>query len=245
MKENPIRLRRVLLKISGESFGSPEDPFESEKTGRILDEVAEVHRQGVELGMVMGGGNILRGAALERKGFPRAAGDAMGMLATAVNAVYLSELLAERGVRSRILTSFEIQGIGEFYRHDACREHLRNGCVVLFAGGTGHPYFTTDTAAALRAAEIGAECFLKGTKVDGVYSGEDIPRSTKFDFLTYAQAIENRYRVMDLTAVSFCMENRIPIRVFNLMQPGNLLRIVNGEHVGTLIGEAGNENGNV
>lgn len=232
---SPI-LKRILLKISGESFGTDE-PFQLARVADIVAQMAELHREGVQLGVVMGGGNIIRGSALEQKGIPRETGDAMGMLATVINAMVLSELLEAKGIPNRIITTRTVEGVGECYQLSRSLKYLEDGNLLLFAGGTGHPYFTTDTAAALRAVEMRAQCLLKGTKVDGVYSGEDIARSQKFDRLTYQEVLEKRYRVMDLTAVAFCMDNHIPIRVFNLMKLENLRRVVYGENVGTLICE--------
>lgn len=230
-------LKRILLKLSGESFGTKE-PFELSIIESIVEEISKVYHQGVQMGIVMGGGNIVRGAMLENRGILRNSGDDMGMLATVINALALRELLKAKDVKSCIVTARAVEGIGECYNHERCVHLLEQGSLILFAAGTGHPYFTTDTAAALRAVEIGAQCLLKGTKVDGVYDGvENIGKTQKFDYLTYEQVLSNRYRVMDLTAVAFCMEYQLPIRVFNLMKPENLLRVVYGESVGTLIGK--------
>jgi uridylate kinase len=202
----------------------------------IVDEVVKIYDHGVEIGMVMGGGNIVRGATLEKKGIPRTTADDMGMLATVINALALSELLKMKGAKTAVVTTRLIEGIGEVYQRERCLEYLKNKTILLFTGGTGHPYFTTDTAAALRAVEIGAQCLLKGTKVDGVYANysADMSQAYKLDFLTYQQVLQEQYRVMDLTAITFCMENNLAIRVFNLMKPGNLLRAIQGE-IGTLI----------
>lgn len=230
-------LKRVLLKLSGESFGTKE-PFELCYIQHIVEEMAKAQNQGTEIAVVMGGGNIVRGAVLEKRGILRTTGDDMGMMATVINALVLHELLKTKGIESRIITARFVEGIGEIYNQEQCLQYLDKKNIVLFAGGTGHPYFTTDTAAALRAVEIKAECLLKGTKVDGVYDGiENIGKSQKFDYLTYNQVLANQYRVMDLTAITFCMEYQVPIRVFNLMKPENLLRIIQGESIGTLIGK--------
>lgn len=229
-------LKRILLKISGESFGTHE-PFEFSHTDFIVEQIAQVYMQKIELAVVMGGGNIVRGAVLEQRGIPRVTGDCMGMLATLINALVLSKLLEARGVKTRIVTSLAVEGIGEVYNHERCLEYLDRGIAILFATGTGHPYFTTDTAAALRALEIKAQCLLKGTKVDGVYSGDNISQAHKFDRISYREILENQYHVMDLTAVAFCWEHHIPIRVFNLMKPGNLMRIIEDESIGTSIGD--------
>jgi uridylate kinase len=229
---------RILLKISGESFGTKES-FTLPLLQSISDEIVEASRQNIELGIVMGGGNILRGAVFAEKGISRGVGDDMGMLATVINALLLSELISSKGVKVRIITARYIAGIGELFEQKRCLEYLANQFILLFAGGTGHPYFTTDTAAALRAVEIHASCLLKGTKVDGVYenySSTNPLQAREIASLTYQKILLERYQVMDLTAVAFCMEHHIPIRVFNLMQPGNLLRAVRGE-IGTWIAD--------
>jgi uridylate kinase len=235
-KSGCVPVQRILLKISGESFGSKE-PFEMLHVDHIIHDIVDAYNQGVEMGIVMGGGNIVRGAVLEKKGIPRTTGDEMGMLATVINALILRDLLRLKGIKAAIINARLIEGIGEAYQRDKCLDYLASKTILLFAGGTGHPYFTTDTAAALRAVELEAQCLLKGTKVDGVYENysPDLARARKLDILTYEKAIRARYQVMDLTAIAFCMENRMPIRVFNLMQPGNLLRAICGE-IGTWIG---------
>lgn len=238
-----LPVKRILLKISGESFGT-EQPFELSEIDRIVDEIVDIYHHDIEIAIVMGGGNIIRGASLEKRGIPRTTGDDMGMLATVINALLLQELLCKREAKSCVITARSIEGIGEIYQCAKCLAYLAQKTILLFAGGTGHPYFTTDTAAALRAAEIDADCFLKGTKVDGVYEGyapDDSSKGRKLDILTYEAAVSKQYGVMDLTAVTFCMEQKIPIRVFNLMKPGNLLRAVRGE-IGTFIGSAPEDN---
>lgn len=234
-KNSAVPVPRILLKISGESFGSKE-PFELSLVDHIVHDIVEACQQGVEMGIVMGGGNIVRGAVLEKKGIPRTTGDDMGMLGTVINALALRDLLHAQGIKTAIINARHIEGVGETYQRNKCLDYLAAKTVLLFAGGTGHPYFTTDTAAALRAVEIGAHSLLKGTKVDGVYENysPDMVKARHLDTLTYEKAIRERYQVMDLTAIAFCMENRMPIRVFNLMQPGNLLRAIRGE-IGTWI----------
>lgn len=226
---------RILLKISGESFGTPDDSFSLSEMDRIVDEIVAIHKQGVEIGIVMGGGNIIRGAFLEKRGIHRTTGDSMGMLATVINAVLLQELLRAKGAKACILNARHVEGIGEPYRREKCMEYLAAKSIVLFAGGTGYPYVTTDTAAAIRAKEMEAECLLKGTKVDGIYKNYGSQKKQKIDFLTYEEALQERYGVMDLTAFAFCLENKIPILVFNLMEAGNLQKIISGKTIGTLV----------
>ena len=234
-RSKKLSLNRILLKISGESFGT-EEPFCLSHIDSIIAEMVEIYHAGVDFGVVMGGGNILRGSALEKRGIPRNIGDEMGMLATVINALLLSELLKSQKIKVAIITPRMIEGIGESYQPQRCLDYLENHTVLLFAGGTGHPYFTTDTAAALRAVEIQAQCLFKGTKVDGVYANytSDECRGCLLDVLTYQQVLAEQYKIMDLTAIALCMENRLPIRIFNLIQPGNLLRAIKGE-VGTLV----------
>ncbi len=236
MYNRPIRYQRILLKLSGEILGGNQT-FCLETANLIVQEIAALHRQKLQIGLVIGGGNIIRGSIISKSGIDRALGDAMGMMATTINSLLLQALLAHEKVPTRVLTARAIEGAGEFYQREKCLEYLDSGNIVIFAGGTGHPYFTTDTAAALRAVEISAECLFKATKVDGVYDQDPVqhPEARRFDFLTYNDVLTGQYHVMDFTAISFCMENQIPIRVFDLMGKGNLMRIVQGENIGTLI----------
>ena len=230
--------RRVLLKLSGEALMG-EQPFgiDPAVADQIAKEVAEVQALGVETAVVIGGGNIFRGQAGNVHGVDRATGDYMGMLATVINALALSDAIERQGVTTRVVTAIEMRAVAEpFIRRRALR-HLEKGRVVLFGAGTGNPYFTTDTAAALRAMEIRAEVILKATKVDGVFTADPVldPTATRVDSISYLQVLEKRLKVMDATAISLCMDNQLPIMVFNLRTPGNIRRAVLGEPVGSLV----------
>jgi len=204
---------------------------------QIASEVAEVSRLGIELAVVIGGGNIFRGLAASAKGMDRATADNMGMLATVMNSLALSDALERHGNDTRVLTAIEMRTVAEpFIRRRAIR-HLKKGRVVLFAAGTGNPYFTTDTAAALRAMEIRADVIMKATKVDGIFTSDPVtdPTATRIDRLTHLEVLERQLRVMDATAISLCMDNKLPILVFNLLTPGNIRRAVMGEPVGSVV----------
>jgi uridylate kinase len=230
--------QRILLKLSGEALmGEEAYGIDRAVATQIAGEVSEVHGLGVQVALVIGGGNIFRGLAAAARGMDRATADYMGMLATVMNSLALQDALERLGVNTRVLTAIEMRAVAEpFIRRRAMR-HLEKGRVVVLAAGTGNPYFTTDTAAALRAMEIKADVILKGTKVDGVYSADPIthPDATKFDRISYLEFLDQRLRVMDATAISLCMDNRLPIVVFNLRTPGNLKRVVLGEPVGTIV----------
>jgi uridylate kinase len=234
----PPAYRRVLVKLSGEALmGEQSYGIDRAVAGQIAREVAEIQALGVELAIVIGGGNIFRGVAASAVGMDRAQADYMGMLATVINALALQDALEQLGVVTRVVTAIEMRSVAEpFIRRRALR-HIELGRVVVFAAGTGNPYFTTDTAAALRAMEIKAEAILKATKVDGIYSADPVtdPGATKFDNLSYLDVLERRLKVMDATAVSLCMENKLPIVVFNLRTPGNLKRAIMGEPIGTTV----------
>ncbi|MBI3048257.1 MAG: UMP kinase [Acidobacteria bacterium] len=231
--------RRVLLKLSGEALMG-DQPFgvDAGVTTRIARDVGEIQELGVQTAIVIGGGNIFRGlAAASARGMDRATADYMGMLATVINALALQDALEQQGVVTRVVTAIEMRAVAEpFIRRRAIR-HLEKGRVVIFAAGTGNPYFTTDTAAALRAMEIKAEVILKGTKVDGVYSADPMvdPRATKYPTISYLQVLEKQLKVMDATAISLCMDNKMPIVVFDLREAGNIRRVVLGEAVGTIV----------
>jgi uridylate kinase len=204
---------------------------------RIAQDVAEIQSLGVQTAIVIGGGNIFRGLAASAKGMDRSTGDYMGMLATVINALALQDALEHNGVPTRVLTAIEMRAVAEpFIRRRAVR-HLEKGRVVVFAAGTGNPYFTTDTAAALRAMEIKAEVILKATKVDGIYTADPVknPDATRYDRISYLQVLQDRLQVMDATAISLCMDNKLPILVFNMKTPGNIKRVVMGESVGTVV----------
>ena len=235
------RYRRVLLKLSGEALlGNQAFGIEPAVVARIADEVAEVARLGVEVAIVIGGGNIIRGVSAATQGIDRVTGDNMGMLATVINGLALQDALENRTVHTRVMTAFEVRAVAEpFIRRRAIR-HLEKKRCVIFAGGTGNPYFTTDSAAALRANEIRADAILKATRVDGIYS-DDPKTNPKAEFLprvTYQEVLERRLAVMDATSIALCRDNRMPIRVFNLLVPGNIRRVVMGEPVGSTV-EAG------
>jgi uridylate kinase len=204
---------------------------------RIAKDVGEIQALGVETAIVIGGGNIFRGLAASARGMDRATGDYMGMLATVINALALQDALEQQNVNTRVVTAIEMRAVAEpFIRRRAIR-HLEKGRVVIFAAGTGNPYFTTDTAAALRAMEIKAEVILKGTKVDGIYTADPVihPDAIKFPSISYLQVLEKGLKVMDATAISLCMDNKLPIVVFNLRQGGNVRRVVMGEPIGTTV----------
>ena len=205
--------------------------------GAFAAELREVHRVGCELALVIGGGNIFRGIAASAAGIDRATGDYMGMLATVINALALQDALEKLGVPTRVLSAIEMQEVAEPYIRRRAARHLEKGRVVIFAAGTGNPFFTTDTAASLRAMEIGAQVIFKATRVDGVYSAdpEKVPGAVRFGELTYIDVLNRQLAVMDSTAISLCMDNDLPILVFNLMQPGNILRAVSGERIGTIV----------
>lgn len=229
------RYKRVLLKLSGEYLkGESGFTYDSEIISQIVGDIKEVVELGVQVGIVIGGGNIVRGADVER--MERADADFIGMMATLVNALTLKGELEAQGIAACVMGSFEVRGIEVFSRAQALK-NFESGKVVIFGGGTGNPFFTTDTAAALRASEISAEIVLKGTKVDGVYSSDPKkdPYAIRYDKLSYLEAISRDLRVMDMTAIALCRENRLPIIVFNLDKPGNVLRAICGEPVGTLL----------
>jgi uridylate kinase len=230
--------KRVLLKLSGEALmGEKQYGIDPAITTQIARDVQDVQSLGVETAIVIGGGNIFRGVAGTARGMDRATGDYMGMLATVINGLALQDALEQHGVNTRVMSAIEMRAVAEpFIRRRAIR-HLEKGRAVIFAAGTGNPYFTTDTAAALRAMEIRAGVIMKATKVDGIYTADPMkdPSATKFDTISYLQVLEQRLQVMDATAISLCMDNQLPILVFNLRTPGNLRRAVMGEPVGSVV----------
>jgi uridylate kinase len=230
--------RRILLKLSGEALmGAQRFGIDPEVVARLADEVRDVHRLGVQTAVVLGGGNIIRGVSAAAQGIERVAGDHMGLLATVINGLALQDALEKRDVITRLMSAVEVRQIAEpFIRRRAIR-HLEKDRVVLFVGGTGNPFFTTDSAAALRANEIRADTLLKATKVDGVYDAnpDKVPTAVMLKTLTYRQALEAGLQVMDAAAIALCMENGIPIRVFNLRVRGNIERVVRGEDIGSLV----------
>ncbi|MGD0263936.1 MAG: UMP kinase [Candidatus Methylomirabilota bacterium] len=233
-----LKYRRILLKLSGEALaGDQEFGISADVVRFVAGEVREVQRLGVQIGMVIGGGNIFRGVVASAQGMDRSSADYMGMLATVMNGLALQEALEKLGVDTRVQTAIEMREVAEpFIRRRALR-HIEKGRVVIFVGGTGNPYFTTDTAAALRAMEINADVVFKATKVDGVYTADPKtdPTAQKFEELSYIEVLSRRLKVMDSTAISLCMDNRFPIVVFNLQEKGRLRRLVLGERVGTLV----------
>jgi uridylate kinase len=232
------RYRRILLKLSGEALlGTRQYGVDPNFCAFIAGQVAEVHRLGVEVGIVVGGGNIFRGLAAAARGMDRATGDYIGMLATVMNGLALQDAIERAGVATRVMTAIAMNEVAEPYIRRRAVRHLEKGRVVILAAGTGNPYFTTDTAAALRAVEIGAEIILKATKVDGVYDDDPVknPAAKRYERLSYLEVLDRRLGVLDATAVSLCMENEIPIVVFDLNQPDNITRVAAGEPVGTLI----------
>lgn len=232
------KFKRILLKLSGESLmGEQKYGIDEKRLNEYAQQIKEVHDMGVEIGIVIGGGNIFRGLSGAGKGFDRVKGDQMGMCATVINSLGLSSALDAIGCKSRVLTAIRMEPIGEFYTKWKAIEAMKNGEVVIMSGGTGNPYFTTDTGSSLRGIEIEADVMLKGTRVDGVYTAdpEKDPTATKFSEITYDEIYNNGLKVMDLTATTMCKENNLPIYVFNMDIIGNLKKVMEGENIGTLV----------
>jgi len=232
------RYKRVLLKLSGEALlGEKTFGIDRSFTDYLAQEIREIHDLGLEIAAVVGGGNIFRGVSDSALGMDRVSADHMGMLATVINGLALQDALERAAVFTRVLSAIEMREVAEpFIRRRAIR-HMEKGRVVIFAGGIGNPYFSTDTAAALRAMEVKADIILKGTKVDGIYDADPArnPKATKFDRLTYIEVLQKGLKVMDTTAISLCMDNQLPIIVYDLKKKGNLRRVVMGEKIGTLV----------
>lgn len=231
--------RRVLLKLSGEALlGKEVSGIDREMARAICGEIAEVRRLGVQVALVVGGGNFLRGEALSQRGISRVTGDAMGMIATIMNGLALRDLFEKEGLPARVQSAVLMPQVVEPVNPETARKHLEENRVVIFTGGTGNPFFSTDTAAALRALEIGADVLLKATKVDGVFDRDPVKftDARRFDQITYGDVLEKNLRVMDQTAVALCRENRLPVVVFNMGKKGNIRRVVCGEPTGTIIG---------
>ncbi len=230
--------KRVLLKLSGEALmGGQTYGIDPAVATQIAKDVAEIQAMGVETAIVIGGGNIFRGVAASARGMDRGTADYMGMLATVINALALQDALEQQNVVTRVVTAIEMRAVAEpFIRRRAIR-HLEKGRVVVFGAGTGNPYFSTDTAAALRAMEIKAEVILKATKVDGIYDADPMtnPNASRFEQISYLKVLERGLKVMDATAISLCMDNKLPIVVFNLRTPGNIKRAITGEPIGSLV----------
>lgn len=232
------RFNRILLKLSGESLmGEKQYGIDEKRLAEYAAQIKEISEMGVQIGIVIGGGNIFRGLSGASKGFDRVKGDQMGMLATVINSLALSSALTAIGVKTRVLTAIRMEPIGEFYTKWKAIEAMENGEVAIFSAGTGNPYFTTDTGSSLRAIEIEADVMLKGTRVDGIYTAdpEKDPTATKFDEITYDEIYNKGLKVMDLTATTMCKENGMKIYVFNMDKVGNLKKLMDGENIGTLV----------
>lgn len=233
-----MKFKRILLKLSGEALmGSQQYGIDPVRVKQYAEEIKKVKETGVELAIVIGGGNIFRGLQAVQSGFDRVQGDYMGMLATVINAMAMQSALEKAGVFTRLMSGIKIEQVCEqFIRRRAIR-HLEKGRIVIFGAGTGNPYFTTDSAASLRAIEIEADVVLKGTRVDGIYSAdpEKYPEATRFTTISYKDVLTKNLKVMDMTAFTLCQENKLPIIVFDMNKPGNLMKIVKGENVGTLV----------
>ncbi|MBQ9284791.1 MAG: UMP kinase [Bacteroidaceae bacterium] len=232
------KFKRILLKLSGESLmGEQKYGLDENRLAEYAEQIKEIHDLGVEIGIVIGGGNIFRGLSGAGRGFDRVKGDQMGMLATVINSLALNSFLTAAGVKSRVLTAIRMEPVGEFYTKWKAIEAMELGEVVIFSGGTGNPYFTTDTGSSLRGIEIEADVMLKGTRVDGVYTAdpEKDPTATKFDEISFDEVYNRGLKVMDLTATTMCKENDLPIYVFNMDVRGNLRKVIDGEPIGTLV----------
>lgn len=237
MSKKPI-YQRILLKLSGEALaGQQGTGINTSVIQQIAADVAEVHRTGVQIGLVIGGGNIFRGIAASAEGMDRASSDYMGMLATVINSLALQDALEKEGVPTRVQSAIAMAEIAEPYIRRRAIRHLEKNRVVIFGAGTGNPYFTTDTAASLRAMEINAQVLMKGTKVDGIYDKDPVknPDAKKYDKISYIDVLSKGLQVMDSTAISLCMDNKLPILTFDLTKRGNVLRIVQGENIGTVV----------
>ncbi len=233
-----MKFKRVLLKLSGEALmGDQGYGIDPAVIDSLAVQIKDVVDKGYEIAIVVGGGNIFRGLAASANGMDRATGDYMGMLATVMNALAIQDGLERAGVFTRVMSAINMQQVAEPYIKRRAVRHMEKGRVVIFAAGTGNPYFTTDTTAALRALEIGADCVMKATKVDGIYDRDPklFPDAKKYDELTYIQVLNDGLHVMDSTAISLCMDNQLPILVFNMEKEGNIARALNGEHVGTIV----------
>ncbi|MCP4631973.1 MAG: UMP kinase [candidate division Zixibacteria bacterium] len=237
-KDYPFSFKRILLKLSGEILmGDSDFGLDTDIIKGICSEIADLSKNGMQIGIVIGGGNIFRGAVGEKLGIDRVIGDNMGMLATIINSLALQSTLESMNKPTRVMTAINIERFAEPYIRRRALRHLEKGRIVILAGGTGNPYFSTDAAAALRAAEMGAEVILKGTKVDGVFDADPVlnPKATKFENLAYIEVLSKNLKVMDAAATSLCMDNKIPIIVFNLHGKGNLRKVVEGQKIGTLV----------
>ncbi|MBN1985476.1 MAG: UMP kinase [Prolixibacteraceae bacterium] len=232
------KYKRILLKLSGESLmGEQKYGIDSSRLNDYAEQIAELTNDGIEIAIVIGGGNIFRGLSGATQGFDRVNGDQMGMLATTINSLALNSALKSLGVKSKVLTAIRMEPVGEFYSKEKALESLSKGKVVIISGGTGNPYFTTDTASALRGIEIEADIMLKGTRVDGIYTAdpEKFPDAKKYDKISFDEIYEKNLKIMDLTATTLCKENDLPVLVFNMDKKGNLQKVLNGENIGTIV----------
>lgn len=237
--QSQLKYKRILLKCSGEALmGKAQFGIDPAVLDQIAKDVAELIKMGVEVGLVVGGGNLFRGKVLSEAGLGRVTGDHMGMLATVMNALALRDALERIDMPARIMSAIPMLGVVDPYHRRKAITHLRNGHVVIFAAGTGNPFFTTDSAACLRAIEVGADIVLKATKVDGIYNADPVknPEATRYDFLSYKKVLQDGLQVMDLTAICLCMDHNMPLQVFDLFAPDALKKIVAGERVGTIVG---------
>jgi uridylate kinase len=233
-----LRYKRILLKLSGEAFaGNHESGIDPETIRTIAEEVAQVYQSGIQVGIVVGGGNIVRGATLSKVGFDRVSADQMGMLATVINCLSMQDALEKLGISTRVMSAIKMSTIAEFYIRRRAVRHLEKGRITLFAAGTGNPYFTTDSAATLRAIETNCDIIMKATNVDGIYDKDPnkYPDAVKYEAITYTEAINRQLKVMDTSAFALCRENNIPILVFDMNVPGNLVKAAKGEKIGTLV----------
>ncbi len=233
-----MKFKRILLKLSGESLmGEKGYGIDENRLMEYAEQIKEIHSTGLQIGIVIGGGNIFRGLSGSKKGFDRVKGDQMGMLATVINALALNSALSSIGVPVKLLTAIRMEPIGEFYTKDKAVELLKQGYITIFAAGTGNPYFTTDTGSSLRGIEIEADAMFKGTRVDGIYTAdpEKDPTATKYDEISYDEILLKNLKVMDLSATVMCRDNKLPIVVFNMDKKGNLKKVVNGENIGTYV----------
>ncbi|WP_372949937.1 UMP kinase [Mariniphaga sp.] len=233
-----IKYRRILLKLSGESLiGNQNYGIDENRLNDYAEQIADLAKMGVQIGIVIGGGNIFRGLSGTNKGFDRVKGDQMGMLATVINSLALSSALKSKGVSGRVFTAIRMEPVGEFYAKEKAISAIEKGEVAIISGGTGNPFFTTDTASALRAIEIEAEIMFKGTRVDGVYTAdpEKDPEAKKFEKISFDEIYKRNLRIMDLTATTLCKENNLPVLVFNMDEKGNLKKVITGENIGTIV----------
>jgi len=233
-----VKYKRILLKLSGESLmGQQQYGIDQNRLSEYAQQITDLVNLGVEVGIVIGGGNIFRGLSGAAKGFDRVKGDQMGMLATVINSLALNSALVNMGTKSRVFTAIRMEPVGEYYAKEKAVEALSNGEVAIISAGTGNPYFTTDTASALRGIEIEAEIMLKGTRVDGIYTAdpEKDPNAKRFEKISFDDIYNQNLKVMDLTATTLCKENNLPVLVFNMDKNGNLLKVINGENIGTVV----------